>query len=108
MYKLWTTLEIEDLKALKVTCSNKELAEEFGRSSACISDKLSRLGLANSYKYYTEEDKKEIESMILSGMTKNEIIKNIKRNRDSFNSYLYRKYKIVNIKKIKELLEKEK
>lgn len=108
MYKLWTTLEIEDLKALSVNYSNKELAEEFGRSSACISDKLSRLGLANNYKYYTEEDKKEIESMIFGGKTKNEIIKIMKRSRDSFNNYLYRKYKTFNINKIKELLEKEK
>lgn len=108
MYKQWTVLEVEDLKALSVTCSNKELAEEFGTSSACISKKLSLLGLTNRYRYYSEDDKNKIKDMILSGSSKNDIIKVIKRSRDSFNNYLYRNYKTVNINEIKELLEKEK
>lgn len=108
MYKKWTTLEIEDLKALSATYSNKELAEEFGTSSACISDKLSQLGLTNEYRYYNEDDKNNIKDMILNGLKKNDIIKIINRSRDSFNNYLHRNYKTSNIKKIKEQLEKEK
>lgn len=108
MRKEWTVLEIEDLKALSITCNNKELAEEFGTSSACISDKLSQLGLANEYKYYSEDEKIGIKNMILSGMDKNDIIKIINRTRNSFNNYLYRNYKTFNIKKVKEQLEKEK
>ena len=108
MRKEWTTLEIEDLKALSNICSNKELAEEFGTSSACISDKLSQLGLTNEYRYYNEDDKNNIKNMILKGMNKNDIIKTINRTRDSFNNYLYRNYKTFNIKEIKEQLEKEK
>ena len=108
MYKQWTTLEIEDLKALSSACSNKELAEEFGTSSACISDKLSQLGLTNEYKYYSEDEKINIKNMILDGKSKKDIIKTINRSRDSFNNYLYRNYKTFNIKKIKEQLEKEK
>lgn len=108
MYKQWTTLEIEDLKALSTTCSNKELAEEFGTSSACISDKLSQLGLTNEYKYYSENDKNKIKNMILNGLNKNDIIKVINRSRDSFNNYLYRNYKTFKIKKVKEQLEKGK
>ena len=46
--------------------------------------------------------------MILKGMNKNDIIKVINRSRNSFNNYLYRNYKTVNINEIKELLEKEK
>ena len=108
MYKQWTVLEIEDLKALSATCSNKELAEEFGTSSACISKKLSLLGLTKEYKYYSEDDKINIKNMILKGMNKNDIIKIINRTRDSFNNYIYRNYKTFNIKEIKEQLEKEK
>ena len=108
MRKEWTILEIEDLKALSVTCNNKELAEEFGTSNACISDKLSQLGLANEYRYYSEDEKINIKNMILNGMNKNDIIKIINRTRNSFNNYLYRKYKTFNINKVKELLEKEK
>ena len=108
MRKEWTVLEIEDLKALSNICSNKELAEEFGTSSACISDKLSQLGLTNEYRYYNEDDKNNIKNMILKGMNKNDIIKTINRTRDSFNNYLYRNYKTFNIKEIKEQLEKEK
>lgn len=108
MYKQWTVLEIEDLKALSATCNNKELAEEFGTSSACISKKLSLLGLTRKYKYYSEDDKNKIKDMILKGMNKNDIIKIINRTRDSFNNYLYRNYKTFNINKVKELLEKEK
>ena len=108
MRKEWTVLEIEDLKALSITCNNKELAEEFGTSSACISDKLSQLGLANEYKYYSKDEKINIKNMILNGMNKNDIIKIINRTRNSFNNYLYRNYKTFNIKKVKEQLEKEK
>ena len=108
MYKQWTTLEIEDLKALSNICSNKELAKEFGTSSACISDKLSQLGLTNEYRYYSEDDKNNIKDMILNGLKKNDIIKVINRSRDSFNNYLYRNYKTFKIEKVKEQLEKEK
>lgn len=108
MYKQWTTLEIEDLKALSNICSNKELAKEFGTSSACISDKLSQLGLTNEYRYYSEDDKNKIKNMILNELNKNDIIKIINRSRNSFNNYLYRNYKTFNIKKVKEQLEKEK
>lgn len=108
MYKQWTVLEVEDLKALSATCSNKELAEEFGTSSACISKKLSLLGLTNKYRYYSEDDRNKIENMILKGSNKNGIIKVINRSRDSFNNYLHRNYKTFNIKKVKEQLEKEK
>ena len=108
MKKEWTVLEIEDLKALSVNYSNKELAGEFGTSSACISDKLSQLGLTNEYKYYSEDEKINIKNMILDGKSKKDIIKTINRSRDSFNNYLYRNYKTFNIKKIKEQLEKEK
>lgn len=108
MYKQWTVLEVEDLKALSATCSNKELAEEFGTSSACISKKLSLLGLTNRYRYYSENDKNKIKDMILSGSSKNDIIKIMNRSRNSFNNYLYRNYKTFNINKVKELLEKEK
>lgn len=108
MRKEWTVLEIEDLKALSVNYSNKELAEEFGTSSACISDKLSQLGLTNEYRYYSEDDKNKIKNMILNGLNKNDIIKIINRSRNSFNNYLYRNYKTFNIKKVKEQLEKEK
>lgn len=108
MYKQWTTLEIEDLKALSATCNNKELAKEFGTSSACISDKLSQLGLTNKYKYYSEDDKNNIKDMILNGLKKKDIIKIINRSRDSFNNYLSRNYKTSDTKKIKEQLEKEK
>lgn len=108
MYKQWTVLEVEDLKALSATCSNKELAEEFGTSSACISKKLSLLGLTNKYKYYSKDDKNKIKDMILNGSSKNDIIKIMNRSRDSFNNYLHRNYKTSNIKIIKEQLEKEK
>lgn len=108
MYKQWTVLEVKDLKALSATCSNKELAEEFGTSSACISKKLSLLGLTNKYKYYSENDKNKIKDMILNGSSKNDIIKIMNRSRDSFNNYLYRNYKTFNIRKVKEQLEMEK
>lgn len=108
MYKQWTTLEIEDLKALSAICNNKELAKEFGTSSACISDKLSQLGLTNEYRYYSEDDKNNIKDMILNGLKKKDIIKIINRSRDSFNNYLSRNYKTSDTKKIKEQLEKEK
>ena len=108
MYKQWTTLEIEDLKALSNICSNKELAKEFGTSSACISDKLSQLGLTNEYRYYSEDDKNKIKNMILNGLNKNDIIKIINRSRNSFNNYLYRNYKTFNIKKENEQLAKQK